>query len=71
MNEKYQQVYKSPQLNKNNNHYDKESNSLCSHPDCDMEGPPRPSINHHLHEEMEKPQRQDTNHLWLCLPGNV
>ena len=36
-----------------------------------MEGPPRPSINHHLHEEVEEPQRQNANHLRLCLPRNV
>ena len=36
-----------------------------------MEGPPRPSINHHLHEEVEEPQRQNANHLWLCLPRDV
>ena len=36
-----------------------------------MEGPARPSINHHLHEEMEKPQRQNANHLRLCLPRDV
>lgn len=36
-----------------------------------MEGPARPSINHHLHEEVEEPQRQNANHLWLCLPRDV
>ena len=36
-----------------------------------MEGPARPSINHHLHEEVEEPQRQNANHLRLCLPRDV
>ena len=36
-----------------------------------MEGPARPSINHYLHEEVEKPQRQNANHLWLCFQRNV
>lgn len=36
-----------------------------------MEGPARPSINHHLHEEVEESQRQNANHLRLCLPRNV
>ena len=34
-----------------------------------MEGPPRPSINHYLHEEMETPTRPLSYIIWLRFQG--